>query len=160
MLCPSQTLSKSESLFKAWITPALPVHTPHQCPVPAWSALPCLREHLISPTRITQRLEAGNKPFQHLPSTWTAKQKLASPLQADSCYYSALLLKQSWSHTLATWCEELTHWKRPWCWERLKAGGEGDDRGWDGWNADSMDMSLSKLQELMSKWWTGRPGVL
>ena len=32
-----------------------------------------------------------------------------------------------------TWCEELTHWKRPWCWERLKAGGEGDDRGWDGW---------------------------
>ena len=31
------------------------------------------------------------------------------------------------------WCEELTHWKRPRCWERLKAGGEGDDRGWDGW---------------------------
>ena len=39
----------------------------------------------------------------------------------------------SWnSNTLATWCEELTHVKRPWCWERLKAG-EGDDRGWDGW---------------------------
>ena len=33
---------------------------------------------------------------------------------------------------LATWCEELTHWKRLWCWERLRAGGEGDDRGWDG----------------------------
>ena len=33
---------------------------------------------------------------------------------------------------LATWCEELTHWKRPWYWERLKAGGEGDDRGWNG----------------------------
>ena len=31
--------------------------------------------------------------------------------------------------------EELTHWKRPWCWERLKAGGGGDDRGWDGWMA-------------------------
>ena len=42
----------------------------------------------------------------------------------------------SWnSSTLATWWEELTHWKRPWCWERLKVGGEGDDRGWDGWNA-------------------------
>ena len=42
----------------------------------------------------------------------------------------------SWSsNTLATWCEELTHWKSPWCWERLKAGGEGDDRGWDGWMA-------------------------
>ena len=40
----------------------------------------------------------------------------------------------SWySNTLATWCEELTHWKRPW--ERLKARGEGDDRGWDGWMA-------------------------
>ena len=42
----------------------------------------------------------------------------------------------SWnSNTLATSCKELTHWKRPWCWERLRAGGEGDDRGWDGWMA-------------------------
>ena len=42
----------------------------------------------------------------------------------------------SWSsNTLATWCEEPTHWKRTWCWERLKAGGEGDDKGWDGWMA-------------------------
>ena len=39
----------------------------------------------------------------------------------------------SWnSNTLATWCEELTHLKRPWCWEKLKAGKEGDDRRWDG----------------------------
>ena len=39
----------------------------------------------------------------------------------------------SWnSNTLAAWCEDLTHWKRPWSWERLKVGGEGDDRGWDG----------------------------
>ena len=58
----------------------------------------------------------------------------------------------SWnSNTLATWCEELTPWKRPWCWERLKAGGEGDGRGWDSWMAtNSMDMSLSKLQELVT----------
>ena len=42
----------------------------------------------------------------------------------------------SWnSNTLATWCEEQTHWKRPWCWERLKARGEVDDRGRDGWMA-------------------------
>ena len=42
----------------------------------------------------------------------------------------------SWnSNTLGTWYEELIHWKRPWCWESLKAGGEGDDRGWDGWMA-------------------------
>ena len=44
----------------------------------------------------------------------------------------------SWSSsTLATWCEELTQRKRPWCWERLKAGGKGDDRGWHGWMASS-----------------------
>ena len=42
----------------------------------------------------------------------------------------------SWnSNAFATWCKELTHWKRLWCWERLKVGGEGDDRGWDVWMA-------------------------
>ena len=58
----------------------------------------------------------------------------------------------SWnSNTLSAWCEELTYWKRPWFWERLKAGEEGDDRGWDGWMASPtlMDMSLSKLWELV-----------
>ena len=49
------------------------------------------------------------------------------------------------SEILATWCKDLTHLKRPWCWERLKAGGEGNGKGWD----DSMDMSLSKLRELV-----------
>ena len=43
---------------------------------------------------------------------------------------------------------ELTHWKRPWCWERLRAGGEGDDSEWDGWT-NSKDISLSKLWELV-----------
>ena len=55
----------------------------------------------------------------------------------------------SWdSNTLATSCEELTHWKRLWCWEWLGAGGEGDDRGWDG-ITDSMDVTLSELRELV-----------
>ena len=44
----------------------------------------------------------------------------------------------SWnSNTLATWCKESTHWKRPWYWERLKAGGERGDLGWDGWMTSS-----------------------
>ena len=54
----------------------------------------------------------------------------------------------SWnSNTLATWSGELTNLKRPWCWERLKVRGEGDDRGWLYGITDSMDMSLSQFQE-------------
>ena len=66
----------------------------------------------------------------------------------------------SWnSSTLATSCKELTHWKRLWCWEGLGTGGEGDDRGWDGWMA-----SLTRWTWVWvnsgSWWWTGQPGVL
>ena len=52
---------------------------------------------------------------------------------------------------LATWYEESIHWKRIWCWERLKAGGEGDNRGWDGWMRWSSTQwtCLSKLQEIV-----------
>ena len=63
------------------------------------------------------------------------------------------------SNTLATWCEELTHWKRPCFWERLKAGGEGDDRGWDGWMA-SLTWWTWVSASSRSWWWTGRPGGL
>ena len=62
------------------------------------------------------------------------------------------------SNTLATWCEELTLWKRPWCWERLRAG-EGDDRGWDGWMASPTQWTWVWVNS-GSWWWTGRPGVL
>ena len=66
----------------------------------------------------------------------------------------------SWSsNTLATRCEELTHWKRPWCWERLKAVGEGDDRGWNGWMA-SLTQWTWVCMSSGSWWWTGRSGVL
>ena len=60
---------------------------------------------------------------------------------------------------LATWCEELTHLKRPWCWERLKVGGEGDDRGWDGWMASSTQWTWVWIGSRSWRW-TGRPGVL
>ena len=63
------------------------------------------------------------------------------------------------SNTFATWCEELTHLKRPWCWERLKVGGEGDDRGWDGWMASPTQWTWV-WENSGSWWWTGRPGVL
>ena len=83
---------------------------------------------------------------------WTARRSNQSILKEISPGYSleGLMLKLKLQY-LATWCKELIHLKRPWCWERLKVGGEGNDREWDGWMAstDSMDMSLRKLQELV-----------
>ena len=62
----------------------------------------------------------------------TARRSNQSVLKEISPEYSLEGLMLSWnSNTLATWCEEMTHWKRSWCWERLKAGGERDNRGWD-----------------------------
>ena len=66
---------------------------------------------------------------------WTTKSSNQSVLKEISPEYSLRDWWWSWnSNTLATWCKELTHLKRPWCWERLKAGGEGDDGWWDCWN--------------------------
>ena len=66
----------------------------------------------------------------------------------------------SWnSSTLATSWEELTHWKRLWCWEGLGAGGEGDDRGWDDWMASLTPWTWVWVNS-GSWWWIGRHGVL
>ena len=66
----------------------------------------------------------------------------------------------SWnSNTLATWCKELTYLKRHWCWERLRDGGEGDNRGWDGWMASPTQWTWVWVDS-SSWWWTGRPGAL
>ena len=66
----------------------------------------------------------------------------------------------SWnSSTLATSCEELTHWKRLWCWEGLGAGKEGDNRGWDDWMASLTQWTWVSVYS-GSWWWAGRPGVL
>ena len=89
-----------------------------------------------------ESLELQGDPTREIISNWG--KSVLNIHWKDWCW--------SWnSNSLATSCE-LTHWKIPWCWERLKAGEERDDRGWDGWNGitDSMDMSLSKLQELVT----------
>ena len=64
-----------------------------------------------------------------------------------------------WIYTLATSCEELSFWKRPWCWEGLGVGGEGDDRGWEGWMASPTRWTWVGVNS-GSWWWTGRPGML
>ena len=82
---------------------------------------------------------------------WTARRSVLGVHWKDWCW--------SWnSNILATWCEELTYLKRPWCWERLKAG-EGDDRKWDGWMASATWWTCVWVNS-RSWWWTGRPGIL
>ena len=62
-------------------------------------------------------------------------------------------------NTLGTFWDELTPLKRPWRWERLRAGGEGDKRSWDGWMASLTQWTWVWVNS-GSWWWTGRPGVL
>ena len=88
------------------------------------------------------------KTLERVP--WTARRSNQSILKEISPGYS-----------LATWCEELTHLKRPWCWEQLRPGGEGDNRGWVGMRCMA---SLTQWTWVWvnsgSWWWIGRPGVL
>ena len=91
---------------------------------------------------------------------WTARRSNQSILKEMSpgCSLEGLMLNWN-SYTLATWCKELTYLKRSWCWERLKAGGEGDDRGWDGWMASPTQCTWVWVNS-GSYWWTGKPGML
>ena len=91
---------------------------------------------------------------------WTARRSNQSILKEISPDdpLEGLMLKWS-SNNLATWCKEQTHWKILWCLERLKAGGEGDNRGWDGWMA-SPTRWTRVLAGSRSWWWTGKPDVL
>ena len=91
---------------------------------------------------------------------WTSRRSNKSTLMETSPDYSLeglmLNLELQW---LATWCEELTHLKRPWCWEGLRAGEEGADRGWDGWMASQTRWTWVWVNS-GSWWWAGRPGIL
>ena len=91
---------------------------------------------------------------------WTARRSNQSKLKEISpgCSLEGLMLKLKLQY-LATCCEELTHLKRPRCWQRLKAGGEGDNRGWDGWMASPTQWTW--VWASSGSWWqTGKPGVL
>ena len=90
---------------------------------------------------------------------WTARRSNQSILKEISPGCSLEGLMKLKFQYLATWCKEMTHWKSPWCWERLRAGGEGDDRGWDGWMASSTQWTWVWVNS-WSWWWTGRSGVL
>ena len=91
---------------------------------------------------------------------WTARRSNKSILKETNPGYSleGLMLRlklQYFGHLM--W--RLTHLKKLWCWERLRAGGEGDDRGWDGWMASPTRCTWVWVNS-GSWWWTGRPGVL
>ena len=91
---------------------------------------------------------------------WTARRSNQSILKEISPGCSLQDWCWDWnSNILATSCEELTHWKIPWCLEGLGAGGAGDDRGWDGWMASPTRCKWVWVFS-GSWWWIGRPGVL
>ena len=91
---------------------------------------------------------------------WTARRSNQSILKEISpeCSLEGLMLKlklQYFGHLI----KELTYLERPWCWERLKVGEVGDDRGWDGWMASLTQWTWVRVNS-GSWWWTGRPGML
>ena len=91
---------------------------------------------------------------------WTARRSNQSILKEISLGVHWKDWCWSWnSNTLATWCEEPALWKRSRCWERLKAGGEGDSRGWGVWMASQTQWTWVWVNS-GSLWWTGRPGKL
>ena len=91
---------------------------------------------------------------------WTARRWNQSILKEINPKYSLEDWCWVWnSNTLATWCEDLTHLKRPWCWERVEAGGEAENRGWDGWMASPTWWTWVWASSRIW-WWPWRPGVL
>ena len=120
------------------------------CPVPGCHRLSCLRE-------------GGPRPTPFCPMSWPSRSELSSgsnrlfpwtnfnqrPLLFLSCQVTSDFCD---SNTLATWCEELTLWKRPWCWQRLRTG--AGNRRWDGWMASSTQWTWVWVNP--GRWWRTR----
>ena len=109
-----------------------------------------------------QRIDAFELWFWRrlLRVPWNARRSNQFILKEISpgCSLEGLMWKPKFQY-FGTWCEELTHLKRPWCWERLRAGGEGDDRGWDGWMASLTQWTWVWIDS--GCWcWTGKPSML
>ena len=91
---------------------------------------------------------------------WTVRRSNQSILKEISPGYSLEGWCWSWnSNTLAIWCKELTHWKRLWCWERLRARRGRNNRRWDGWIASLTQWTWVWVNSGIW-WWTGIPGAL
>ena len=89
---------------------------------------------------------------------WTARRPNQSILKEinPECSLEGLMLKLQY---LAPWCNQSTYWKRPWYWKRLRAGGEGGNRGWGSWMASPAQWTGVWINA--GRWWrTGKPGVL
>ena len=150
-----------------WLPLNTSVHRLH--PLPESYSLPLLLGFLTSESHSTPtcKPEISLEPSSSLTPLHPVLclQDHHSPLQHNASCSSVQSLNIHWkdwcwnSYTLAIWWEELTHWKRLWCWERLKAGGEGDHRGWDGWMASPTQWTWVWVNS-RSWWWTGRPDVL
>ena len=110
------------------------------------------------------------------PKNWcfwivVLEKTLESPLDFKEIQPVHLKGDQSWifigrtdaeAETPILWSPDVKNWlfqKKPWCWERLKAGGKGDNRGWDGW-MESLTQWTWVWASSGSWWWTGKPGML
>ena len=117
----------------------------------------CRRIH----TWIVMLEKTLENPLESLgQQAWTARRSNESILKKINPEYSleGLMLKLK-LNTLATWCKQLTHWRRSYCWERLKAKGEVGSRGWDGWMASLIQWTWT-WANCRRRWGTGRPGML
>ena len=117
----------------------------------------CRRIH----TWIVMLEKTLESPLESLgQQAWTARRSNESILKKINPEYSleGLMLKLK-LNTLATWCKQLTHWRRSYCWERLKAKGEVGSRGWDGWMASLIQWTWT-WANCRRRWGTGRPGML